>query len=227
MNFNFSAQPEYNLNKSLIEEMIGLYGILTKFLVTEKINEDPNVFGDYSHMKSDGNRIYDIYMLPENSEDWDQEDFSFQQFGIVNTENISLFAARSAFDTIFGQDERILGNLVILPNNKIMEITNVSYETPGINNLFTNADAKSVLKLTCKPYDSKLIQELDSVDIDYENDVAVPYETLDNYFNELIDQAVVQDEEAEVTPQVTVNVNNTKVERPIVDKSEDDVWGQF
>jgi hypothetical protein len=226
MNFNFSAQPEYNLNKSLIEEMINLYGILTKFLVTEKINEDPNVFGDYSHMKSDSNKIYDIYMLPENSEEWDQEDFSFQQFGLVNSENISLFAARSAFDDVFDEDDRIMGNLVILPNNKIMEVTAVSYETPGVNNLFTNKDAKSVLKLTCKPYDNKLIQELDNVDISAdENDV--PYETLDTYFQELIDVQEEQDTEAEVTPQVQVNVNDTKVQKPIVDKSEDDVWGSF
>ncbi|MEK9911648.1 MAG: hypothetical protein VW707_07515, partial [Candidatus Puniceispirillum sp.] len=86
-------------------------------------------------------------------------------------------------------------------------------------------DAKSVLRLTCKPYDSKIIQELDSVDISV--DAQVPYETLDSYFQELIDTNDAQDIEAEVTPQVTVNVNNTKVVKPIVDKSEDDVEENF
>lgn len=226
MNFNFSAEPEYALNTSLIEEAINLYGILVKFLVTEKINEDPNVFGDYSHMKSDSNRIYDIYMLPENTEEWDQQDYGFNQFGLQNFENIVLFAAKSDLDPVINLDH-VSGNLIVLPNNKIMEISSVSWEVPGINNLFTNKDQKSVLKLSCKPYDFKLIQELDTIDIDYENDAAAPYETLDTYFQELIDDATGQDQEAEVVPQVTVNVNNTKVLKPIIDKTEDDVWGSF
>jgi hypothetical protein len=166
-------------------------------------------------------------MLPEVSEDWEQADYSFAQFGIVNTENITLFAAYSNFLNMGTDLDHITGNLIVLPNNKIMEVTQTSYEVPGINNLFVNSDVKSVVKLMCKPYDNKLIQELDNVDIDYENDVAVPYDTLDTYFQELIDTSAEQDAEAEVTPQVTVNVNNTKVEKPIVDRTEDDVWGQF
>ena len=51
MNFNFSQKPDYQLNTSLTEEMINLYGVLTKFLVIEQINKDDAVFGDYSHMK--------------------------------------------------------------------------------------------------------------------------------------------------------------------------------
>jgi hypothetical protein len=227
MNFNFSGEPEYQLNTSLTEEMINLYGVLTKFLITEKINEDPNVFGDYSHMKSDSNKIYDIYMLPETSEDWEPADYSFAQFGIVNTENITLFAAYSSFTAMGADLDYITGNLIVLPNNKIMEVVSTSYEVPGINNLFVNSDVKSVVKLSCKPYDNKLIQELDNVDIDFENDPAEPYDTLDTYFQELIDDTQEQDIEAEVTPQVTVNVNNTKVQKPIVDRTEDDVWGQF
>lgn len=68
MNFNYSKHPEYQLHTSLIEEAIKLYGILVKFLVTEKINKDDSVFGDYSHLKSDNSKIYDIYMLPDNTE---------------------------------------------------------------------------------------------------------------------------------------------------------------
>ena len=40
MNFNFSQHPEYILHKSLTKEVIDLYGIKIKFLITEKINED-------------------------------------------------------------------------------------------------------------------------------------------------------------------------------------------
>lgn len=228
MNFNFTEQPDYDLNTSLVEEMINLYGVLTKYIITEKINRDDNVFGDYSHLKSDSNKIYDIYMLPETSEDWDQSADALTSFGLVNFENVVLFAAKSSFDptpdTIDDPNE-IVGNLIVLPNNKVMEIVSQDVTVPGVNNLFTYNDAKSVYRLTCKPYDFKLINEIDNVDISV--DPTVPYETLDTYFQELIDTSVAQDQEAEVTPQVTVNVNNTKVQKPIVDKSEDDVWGQF
>lgn len=227
-NFNFSAAPEYDLNTSLIDEVIKLYGVLTKFLVTEKINKDDNVFGDYSHLKSDNTRIYDIYMLPEVSEDWESSSFAFNNFGLTNFENVNLFVARADIDAT-GLTDHIVGNLILMPNNKLMEITNGSWEVPGINNLFTNADRRSVLKLTCKPYDMKLINELDTMDISV--DPGVPYETLDTYFQELINDATAQDTESEVTPSVSTVTKtggiDTIVQKPIVDKSEDDVWGTF
>ncbi len=232
MNFNISKQPEYQLNTSLIEEVIRLYGVLVKFLVTEKINEDQTVFGDYSHMKSDNNKIYDIYMLPETSEDWDSGGFGMSNFGLMSLENITLFAAKSAFDTVpdsIEDQHEILGNLIVLPNNRVMEITNVEATTPGVNNLFTYNDAKSIYKLTCKPHDFKLINELDTVDIAI--DPTVPYETLDVYFQELIGDKVQVDNATNVTPEVTTidktTVFDTKVKKPIVDRSEDDVFGGF
>jgi hypothetical protein len=226
MNFNISEAPEYDLNTQMIDELINLYGVSTKFLVIERINKDDAVFGDFSHIKTDSEKIFEMYMLPEITEDWDQSDFSFSQFGIVNTENISLFAAFSQFDEIFdGEVQHIMGNLIVLPNNKVMEITNVSFEVPGINNLFTYKDTKSVVKITCKPYDFKLINEVDNVDISTEEEGS--YDTLDTYFAELIDEKDTQDNEAEVIPSVVTNENNVKVEKPIVDRSEDDVWGSF
>lgn len=228
MNFNFSSQPDYQLNTSLTEEMINLYGVLTKFLVTEKINRDDNVFGDYSHMKTDNSRIYDIYMLPENSDEWDENNLSLTSFGLVNFANVSLFVSKRSFDAIADLGT-ITGNLIVFPNNKVMEITDVTSTVPGVNNLFTYKDEKSVYKLTCKPYDFKLINEVDNIDISV--DPEVPYETLDVYFQELVDRSATQDIEAEVTPQVTTVDNSQaldqKVIKPIVDKTEDDVWGQF
>jgi hypothetical protein len=226
MNFNISEAPEYDLNTQMIDELINLYGVSTKFLVIERINKDDAVFGDFSHIKTDSEKIFEMYMLPEITEDWDQSDFSFSQFGIVNSENISLFAAFSQFDEIFdGEVQNIMGNLIVLPNNKVMEITNVSFDVPGINNLFTYKDTKSVVKITCKPYDFKLINEVDNVDISTEEEGS--YDTLDTYFAELIDEKDTQDNEAEVIPSVVTNENNVKVEKPIVDRSEDDVWGSF
>jgi len=236
MNFNFSKNPEYSLNKSITNELINLYGILTKFLVTEKINKDDVVFGDYTHLKSDSSKIYDIYMMPETSETFDSSGYNFSDFGLVNLDNINLFISRQSVEIIYGSDfddsiglNDVLGNLIVLPNNKIMEITNIELMVPGVNNLFTNDDVKSAYKLSCKPYANKLIQELDSVDISINEEVS--YDTLDNYFQELLDVSTEQDHEVEVKESVTVIEKvlgvDTKIQKPVVSKFEDDVFGAF
>jgi len=231
MNFNFSEEPEYDLNNSLVTEVINLYGVLTKFLITEKINHDSTVFGDYTHMKSNSEDIFEIYMLPEISEDWNEGDYSFNQGYFNNFDTINLFAARADFEDIIGTEsdiEKIIGNLVTLPNNHLMEVTHVNITVPGVNNLFTYSDAKTVYTLSCKPYDNKLIQELDTVDISVQED-DTPYETLDTYFTELINQAAEIDTEVEVTESVETVIKtggiDTKTNKPIVDTDEDDVWG--
>jgi len=248
MNFNYAKKPEYELNSIMTDELISLYGILTKFLITEKINKDTLVFGDYTHLKSDGLKIYDIYMMPENSDEWDNSGDMFNQFGLTNFDNISLFVHYSKIiapvpDLI--QDlTKLTGNLVILPNNKIMEITEANWKVPGGNNLFTYNDTKNVIKLSCKPFDSQLIQELAPADISV--DPVVPYTGLEAYFNELVNQTAVQNTSTEVTPSVsTVNkapapvlpvnptgpnaagTNDSTSSKPIIDKTEPDVWGNF
>lgn len=227
MNFNFSKKSEYTLNTSLAEEMINLYGVSVKFLVTEKINRDDFVFGDYSHLKTDSDKIYEMFMLPENSEDWDSSGYNLSQFGLTNFDNVSLFVAKSSFEDV---DMKIItGNLLVFPNNKVMEITNTELTVPGVNNLFTYNDAKSVYKLTCKPYDFKLINELDSVDISVEEDVS--YDTLDNYFNELVSTKNSQDSESEIVASVQtvekLDGPDSKVQKPIIDNTEDSVFGGF
>lgn len=172
-------------------------------------------------------------MLPESSDDWDTSNFGMTGLGLVNYENITLFAAKSSFDpkpddTVDDLHE-IAGNLIVLPNNKVMEITSCDATVPGINNLFTYNDAKSVYKLVCKPYDFKLINEVSSEDISLET--GVPYESLDNYFDELIG---VKDKQNKAAQEELVSVAidkttalNTKVNKPIVDKTERAVWGDF
>jgi len=233
MNFNFDSTPEYDLNTSLIDEVIGLYGISVKFLITHKINADTLVFGDYSHLKTDNNAIYDIFMLPESTDDWNHTNDSFSQFGLVNFENINLYVSKkNVVDYVpqLAQNQGTLtGNLVVLPNHKIMEITSSVWEVPGVNNVFTSNARKSVIKLSCKPYDNKLISEVTPADVSVTP--GVPYNSLDVYFNELIAQTAAQNVEAEVTPNV-VTVQKTGaidsvVQKPTVDTSVKDVWGNF
>lgn len=226
MNFNYTKKNEYALNNSLVTEMINLYGVPTKLLIVEEINQD-NVFGDYSHLKTNNSDIYEMYMLPEQSEDWETDAFEMGSGYMTNFDNITLFVAKSNFDNILEVNE-ITGNLLVFPNNKIMEITYTDATTPGINNLFTESDAKTVYKLTCKPYAVKLTDELNTEDISVDES---NYETLDDYFQELLNDETIQDDEAEVVEYVetvqTIDNVDTTVKEPFLDNSEDDVWGKF
>lgn len=229
-NFNFTGSNDYALNTSLITEVINLYGIETKFLVVEEENQDTSVFGDFSHLKTDDTKIYDINMLPETSEDWESDNYKFNDFGSTNFNNIILFAAKSSFTAIFEDDFKLIhGCLVVLPNQKVMEITDVDVTVPGVNNLFTEVDAKSVYKLTLKPHSFKSVSEIDNADIAVDSDV--PYEGLDVYFNELLEQKDEQDIAMNVTGEVTTvdksGDTDVKVDKPIIDNDEENVWGDF
>jgi len=228
MNFNFTNQPEYDLHSALTKELIGLYGVLVKFLITEKINTDENVFGDWSHLKTDSESIYEMYMLPETTEDWGSSGYEMNMYGPNNFENVVLFCSRSDLGFLDDDMGQITGNLIIFPNNRIMEITSTDPVVPGINNLFTFNDVKSVYKLTCKPYAPKLINELEPDDISADDD---SYDTLNDYFSELIDVNTDQNTEAEVTEQVsTVDISgefDTLVDKPIVDNTEEDIFNGF
>ena len=230
-NYNMDNSPEYNLNASLIDECITLYGIPTKFLVTTKLNSDDTVFGDYSSIKTDGTKIFDVYMLPENTESWDSGGYNFSDFGLLNNDNCSCFVSKLSVETIGLEFKSLYGNLVVMPNNKIMEVTDVQFEVPGVNNLFTFKNAKSVYKLTLKPYAVKLTDEIDTGDISVDPDE--DYSTLDNYFNELLDVKISQDTEMEINPAVDTINKEDGVEidivqkKPRVSRVEDSVFGEF
>ena len=237
MNFNIDTNPEYDLNASLIDEMINLYGILTKFIVVEHINSDDVIFKDYSSIKTNSDSIYEVYMLPENSESWDTSGYMFSAFSLSNMDNISLFCSKFSIETMGLDVKKLIGNLVILPNNKIMEITSFEFEVPGINNLFTYNTYKSVYKLSLKPYNVKLNDELNAVDLlhtDTADKGKTEYDTLNKYFDELLDSKNIQDNEAEIKNSVdtvvkTGNENNKDIiiKRPIIDTREDDIFGNF
>ena len=164
MNFNFSQHPEYILHKSLTKEVIDLYGIKIKFLITEKINEDKEVFGDFSHIKTDSEKVFEMFAIPENPESFDNAAYGFTEYGFADYNNIGLFVAADDFKNVCPLN-KIISNLVVLPSNKVMEVTNVEHMVPGINNLFTYIDEKSVYKLTCVPYEFKSSDEIQHSDL--------------------------------------------------------------
>lgn len=225
MNFNLTNKVDYTLQHSMTTELINLYGVAVKLLLVEKINIDDLVFGDYSHVKTDANTSFEIFGLPETSETWDNIGINFSEYGMLTLETVNLFFSRATIDTIFGDFdagrgfEGILGNLIVLPNGRIVEITDIDFETPGISNLYTENDTKNVYKFTCKTYDNKLISETPATDITPVGSTE-DYSTLDDYFNELSAEVVAVDTEAEVTEDEATG-------EPIVATDEDSVFGSF
>lgn len=237
MNFNFSNKPEYDLNSSLSKEMINLYGVVLKLLIVERINLDSTVFGGYTHLKSNTQDIIDVPALPEESDGWDNSGFGLSDFGPLNFDNISLFIHMDYIRGVIDLN-KITGNLLVFPNNKVMEITNTEFTVPGMNNLFTFNDSKTILKLSCKPYNQKLISELGSLDKLYDPTITEnpqdieEFESLEKYFDELTNREDRLKVETEINPSMNTkkpNINEPDViiEKPLVDNSIDDVWGKF
>lgn len=236
MNLNFYNNPEYELNRSLITEMISMYGIQVKFVKVKKINED-NLFKDYQHLVADKNDIIEMYALPENSDSFDSSGYQFNSFGFTDLNNLSVFISVESFGEI--KFKEIVGNLIVLPSNKILEITDVTFQVPGINNDFVNNNSRTVYKLTLTPYEFKLTDNLS--EIQKPSDDLSPLDTapksLDDYFEELMKEKTDLETELEVKDSQTVSKETNLVdsfERPIDEKvksqknvTTDDVWGSF
>ena len=236
MNLNFYNNPEYELNRSLITEMISMYGIQVKFVKVKKINED-NLFKDYQHLVADKNDIIEMYALPENTDSFDSSGYQFNTFGFTDLNNLSVFISVESFGDI--QFKEIVGNLIVLPSNKILEITDVTFQVPGINNDFVNNNSRTVYKLTLTPYEFKLTDNLSEIQkpSDDLSPLDTPPKSLDDYFEELMKEKEDLETELEVKDSQTVSKETNLVdsfERPIDEKvksqknvTTDDVWGSF
>ena len=236
MNLNFYNSPEYDLNKSLITEMISMYGVQVKFVKVKKIKED-NLFKDYQHLVADKNDIIEMYALPENSDSFDSNGYQFSSFGFTDLNNLSVFISVESFGDI--QFKEIVGNLIVLPSNKILEITDVTFQVPGINNDFVNNNSRTVYKLTLTPYEFKLTDNLSEIQkpSDDLSPLDTPPKSLDDYFEELMKEKEDLETELEVKDSQTVSKETNLVdsfERPIDEKvksqknvTTDDVWGSF
>lgn len=270
MNFNITRQPDYDLQGSLTAELINLYGIPIKLIITEKKQYDDTVFGDFQSIKANKKDIFDLYGLPENSEEFDDLDINFSEFGMLNTETIRLFISKESLQEISYQnmtakdEEHILddtqqpidrgktfrndgavpssgfefinadlrnapvmslqSNLIILPNDRLMEVTDVQFMVPGINNLFTQKDAKNVYKVTLKAYSKKPNDNIETFkevsSEDNEGDLKGSYKELEEYFDELTNTNNDQESEARVE-------TNKTTEKTLEYHEDDSVFGRF
>lgn len=202
MNFNLSRKPEYNLIKTCTREIIDLYGIKCKLVLTKKVDIN-TIVNEWASIKTDGSKIFEITVLPEQAESFDSMDYQFNNFGFVPSDNMTCFISAAVLDSIISFKEAF-GNLVVLPSGKVMEITDINIQTPSQNNnLFAYPDEKTVYSLRLVPYEFKLHDEIDD--------------------KHVIGDPTVKDPDAEVIGELKTSLYKFKEKKAIPSKTEEEL----
>lgn len=218
MNLN-QRNNEYDLTGSLTEEVIRIYGVPLKILLADRINKE-DTFGDHSHIKLDSAKMFEVYGLPENSDDFNEYERLETQFGMPMGQTMDIFVSKitmlekiqesqnskNEIDITLKMLHKLLSSLIVLPGGKILEITNFDLDPPGLNNMFIFNKQKNVMKLMCKSYVHDDVNEIDKFNDKFDPepieekeqlDINSPFDTLEKYFDELIDIKDKQSEKAE------------------------------
>lgn len=246
MNFNFSHKNDYNLNKKLIDELIRSYGIECKLLIVEKNHVDPEVFGDWDSIRTDDARVHIIHLLPENADDMDRQ-YPFSDFGFNTFDTISTFLSAYEYELNKLDIKTLLSSLIVFPSNKVLEITDVQHQVPGINHLWSYADEKSAYKLTLRTYEFRLHDEtngnlmsttelgnefstefgcpdLDKIEDEIQEETE-NYDVLNGYFDKLLKDSKDIEYESEIKESTTVREGNSSDKKPVVINNEKDPFG--
>lgn len=171
MNLNFNEDPSYQLHRDLIEEMISIYGIPVKFILTDKMTEPgiysgsrDNVFQSFSSIKPlqgfDIEQAQEtLYAYPTAHEEYGNGmAFSFNNFGVINDDTFDLLIAINSLKFLADRDEelvhpsRVISSLIVMPNGKVFEVTNCTMHTEGKNNAFLYSNTPSAYQLSLKSY---------------------------------------------------------------------------
>jgi len=206
MNLNYSHEPEYSLYNSLTNELISIYGVLTKYIVTEKVSISENTFGEWTSLKAESDDVHEVYLLPDTQETYQGQNIMFDQFGLGNFSTMDFFISEGDLHTIFPNWEKsnsfndMVSDLLLMPSGKVLEITHVEPLVEGVNNLFAYDDPKNTIKITTRNYEFRQNDEVDIKAITDPNNTESEKETqehLDDYFTKLLDSEDIPDEDYE------------------------------
>jgi len=221
MNFNFSSgstlNSEYDLLRTTTEEMINLYGIHIKYILTTKVNQDI-LFGEGTHIKIDNEAVHEFFVKPEETSNWEGDNSLFSKFGLQSLDTINIFVGRTDMESIHPElvqrqgkaevNNLPLGNLVQFDSNKLMEVTHfdLTSDTLGNNNVFDSNRTKNVYKLTLKSYifnsdDTSSAQDISNSD-------KVEYTEFGNLEEIFRDEELHTEEQTERTPRVKEDESN-------------------
>ena len=245
MNFNYSnnneRENEYNLWRNTTEELINVYGIKIKYLITEKVNQD-TIFGEHTHIKVDNDNVFEFYAKPEETSMWEGDGDLYSKFGMQNLDIMNIFVSRTDMEKIHPEivaregkatvNNLPFGNLVVFDSNKIMEVTEMKLQsdTFGNNNTFDSNATKNVFKLTLKSYianrdDYSEADELNNNDMVEYND----FGNLDSIFNSEDENKDIQEKRSEspVLEDEVIYPNEARVKAIRQKKDEENPFGDF
>lgn len=207
MNLNFKRQ-EYDLNGLQTEEVIRLYGLCVKFIFTQKMNSSLT-FGDFSHYKTDNKSVFQVWAIPENTDDYEDLERFQTQFALPPDGALNFFISKITAFELYQKSEnsqneiditqtnaiiqKLHGALIVLPSGKIMEVTKVDLDAIGANNQFLSAIDKNVYQLRCRTYIHRNADEIDvSPKVEHKDiqDKETPdmFGSLEQYFDEMIER---------------------------------------
>lgn len=213
INLNYSHKPEYDLYNSITDELITGYGVLVKYIITEKVNLDYDTFGEWTSLKANQDDVHEVHLLPETQENWQGQNIMFDQFGLGNFSTMEFYISERELHTAFPQWEDsynindMLSDLIIVPSGKVLEITHVEPLVTGINNLFIYDDNKNTIKITCRNYTFREADEIEITNLSPSEQKS--QDNLDKYFTKLLHSDEIPDENytAKAGKIDTVNYN--------------------
>ena len=145
MGYNFNNYTEeYSLFRDMTEEQIDLFGLEIKYVKSTNQNMDM-IFGEFTHKKLKQDGVVSMFVLPENSEEFDGMSV-FGKFGFIQNETFNCFVSAKTLEKLGYESPRtqIVGDIIVLPNGKKFEVTFVEHEVKGMNNMFPYANQKNV-----------------------------------------------------------------------------------
>lgn len=150
-----NKQNDYDLYNSITSELIDMYGVTVDYLKVEGQEVD-HILNEYTHKKVDNLNTHSMNIMPENAAGFDEgsEDI-LGKFGFMSQISINFFVSSNNMEIVYDGDTNIphaVGDLIILPSKKVLEITNIDINVAGVNNMFLHQNTKNVYLIKCKPY---------------------------------------------------------------------------
>lgn len=180
-----NKKNEYQLSGSLTTELINMFGIEATYLKTQNMQVD-EVLGDVKfYSVTTPEQVVKVMLLPESPEGFDKHDNLLTNFGIFNLDALDFFISIEDMKKLYGESaefNRCVGDLIVFPSNKVMEVTNCISQVAGINNMFLYKNQKNVFKLTCKTY-SHNRDEIKIEKVEVPEDEVINFDNLDDLFN--------------------------------------------
>lgn len=173
-----NKKQDYALSKTVTNEFIDMYGLIVRYFSTELIHED-NILNEFQHVKIDNTNAFDISVYPEDTAGFQNNDDILSKFGFMSSTSTNFFISAKTVDFIMDSQKEItqmIGGVIKTPSGKLLEITNIDIEVPGINNMFLYNNQKNVFMLKTKPfiYNSDEIDNETKLEMEFDDDISYP-----------------------------------------------------